>query len=494
MITVRQIAAELRKYDLALDCPADRQLLNTPIDRLSYNSQEIAENTLFFCKGLNFKAEYLEQAVQNGAVAYIAENKYEQIGDQIAFIQVRDVRRAMSVAAMAFYGHPHRELNLIGITGTKGKTTTAYFIKNILDEYLKSPSAILSSIEIFTGGPSRPSHLTTPESLDLHRYFYEARQNGIQYLTMEVSSQAYKMARVYGLKFSLGLFLNIDADHISPNEHADFEDYLSCKLELIKNCETAVISRQTREYDRVLKTAQDHCQKVITYGVEDGQDCCAENIRKKGNGFTFDMVAEGRRTRCTINMLGRFNVENALAAAVAARNWGIDDASIRAGLAKTAVKGRMNVFEKNGVMVIVDYAHNFLSFSRLYQSIKTDFADRRIVVLFGCPGGKAYARRKDLGILAGQNAQHVYITADDAQYEDVTEISKEIASYIKPFGVSYEIIPDRKTAVETAIKNAKAGDVVILAAKGEELYQKVRGEYVPFESDLVLAQRYLGLL
>ncbi len=492
---MKRIAEALAEEGLMVDSSPLPALAAVTVEHLSYNSRFVSPNTLFFCKGLHFRPAYLAQAIENGAVAYIAEEKYPEIRADIAFIQVRDARRAMSVAAMAFYGYPGRELNLIGITGTKGKTTTAYLIKNIIDAQLNQTTAILSSIEIFTGKVSAEAYLTTPESPDLQKYIAQALADGMPYLTMEVSSQAYKMARVYGLRFNTGVFLNIDEDHISDTEHRDFEEYLACKLELIKNSDVAVINGGTREFPRVLAAARAHARQVVTYGFSPRHDYWGENIRKVGNGFSFDVAGPDHyRAGFEIKMIGRFNVENALAAVAVARTLGIGDQAIRSGLANTRVKGRMNLFENNGVSVIVDYAHNYLSFSRLYESVKADFPGRRIVVLFGCPGGKAYGRRRDLGTLTGQNAQYVYLTTDDAQYEDVMQISREIASYIEPFGVPYEIIPDRKTAIATAIRQAEPGDVIILAAKGEELYQKVNGEFVPFESDLVLAQQYLGLL
>ena len=172
---------------------------------------------------------------------------------------------------------------------------------------------------------------------------------------------------------------------------------------------------------------------------------------------------------------------------------GVDDESIREGLLKNEVQGRMNLFEKDGITVLVDYAHNYLSFKKLYESLKADYPGRRIVVVVGCPGGKAYLRRRDIGTLSGENADYLYLTAEDPQFEDVREICEEIASFVKPYNKPYEIIEDRAQAVEKAILTAQPGDVIVLAAKGEEVYQKVRGEYVYYESDLAIAKRFLSV-
>ena len=187
-------------------------------------------------------------------------------------------------------------------------------------------------------------------------------------------------------------------------------------------------------------------------------------------------------------MQGRFNVENALAAIVVSKELGISDEDIAYGIENTEVKGRMNIFEKDGVTVIVDYAHNKLSFTALYNSLKLDYPGRKIISVGGGPGGKAYARRKDFGEIVGSNSDYIYLTAEDPQFEEVKDICEDIASYIEKG--KYEIVEDRKEAVEKALTNAEEGDVVVLLAKGEETYQKVRGVFTPYESDLSLAKEW----
>ena len=488
-LTFGALVTELEKYDLLER--AAQGYDDLVISEITYNSKEVKEGALFVCKGLSFKPEYLVDAVQRGACCYLSETVYN--GVDIPYIAVKNVRRAMSITAIRFFEEEYKKLNIVGITGTKGKTTTTYFVKNILDAYLEKPSAVLSTVEVYTGGETTQAHLTTPESIDLQRHFDDALSHNIRYLTMEVSSQAYLLDRVFGMHFPIGVFLNIGEDHIGPLEHPSYENYLACKLEFIKNCDTAIINGQTKEFDRVMQTAKAHCKQVITYGTSSVEDYWIENIQKQGNGFCFEVCSRDYRKGFRINMLGRFNVENALAAVVVAKILGIPDRCIEMGLEKTQVQGRMNVFEKNGITVIVDYAHNFLSFSRLYESIKLDYPGRRIVTVFGCPGGKAYLRRRDIGKLSGENADYIYLTAEDPQFEEVLDICHDIEGYIKPYGVPYEIIEDRAACVEKAIATAQPGDVIILAAKGEEFYQKVRGEYLYYESDLAIAKRMLGI-
>lgn len=504
-ISIKQ-AVELLEQDgllVGYDCPP--QLLDHRFSHLSYSSADVTPDTFFICKGAAFKEEYLRNAIAKGAGVYLAQSLYE--GVDCPHILVSDIRKAMSLVSIAFYQKAYRNFRVVGLTGTKGKTTTTYFMKNILDAFCRrnpqlcaaQKSAVLSTVEVDTGIEHHEAHLTTPESPDLQRYFAQTRDSGLPFLTMEVSSQAYKLSRVYGMDFDVGMFLNIGEDHIGPLEHTDFEDYFSCKLQLMEHCRTAIINREMDHAQRVLEHARAHAQRVLTFGkLEtadlDDDDCwILRDIQKEEQGFTFTTSHGLEQDSWRIRMAGRFNVENALAAILAAKALGVDDQSIREGLLQNEVQGRMNLFEKDGVTVLVDYAHNFLSFQKLYESLKADYPGQRIVVVVGCPGGKAQLRRRDIGTLSGQNADYLYLTAEDPQFEDVRSICEEIASFVKPYGTPYEIIEDRAQAVEKAITTAQKGDVIVLAAKGEEVYQKVRGEYVYYESDLAIAKRLLSV-
>ncbi len=504
-VSIKQ-AVELLEQDgllVGYDCPP--QLLEHRFSHLSYSSADVTPDTFFICKGAAFKEEYLRDAIAKGAGVYLAQSLYE--GVDCPHILVSDIRKAMSLVSIAFYQKAYRNFRVVGLTGTKGKTTTTYFMKNILDAFCRrnpqlcaaQKSAVLSTVEVDTGIEHHEAHLTTPESPDLQRYFAQTRDSGLPFLTMEVSSQAYKLSRVYGMDFDIGMFLNIGEDHIGPLEHTDFEDYFSCKLQLMEHCRTAIVNREMDHAQRVLEHARAHAQRVLTFGkLEtadlDDDDCwILRDIQKEEQGFTFTTSHGLAQDSWRIRMAGRFNVENALAAILAAKALGVDDQSIREGLLQNEVQGRMNLFEKDGVTVLVDYAHNFLSFQKLYESLKADYPGQRIVVVVGCPGGKAQLRRRDIGTLSGQNADYLYLTAEDPQFEDVRSICEEIASFVKPYGTPYEIIEDRAQAVEKAITTAQKGDVIVLAAKGEEVYQKVRGEYVYYESDLAIAKRLLSV-
>jgi len=471
--------------------------LDEEIEFISDDSRNIVHNnTLFFCKAASFKEEYLVDAIKKGAVCYDSEKKYDLRGVECNYIIVNNILRSVSLIAPLYYGYPYESLEIVGITGTKGKTTVAYFIKNILDEYTQSKTGLISSIDTYTGMRNDESHNSTPEPCDLQQFFYETKESGIKYLTMEVTSQAYKRDRVHGIKFKNGIFLNIAEDHISPAEHEDYEDYLNCKLEFMKNCSNIVINRETDCFDRILEAAENSetLKQITLYGSEKVKDKCDyyyTGIKKEKDKLTFYIQNDkiNYSEKFTIKIYGLFNVENAAAAISMCKTLGIADGIIRKGLIKTEVPGRMTVLEHNGVTVIVDYAHNLLSFTKLYETLKFDYPENKIISVGGAPGGKAYKRRKDFADVVGKGSDYIYLTAEDPQFEDVTEICEEMASYMP--NAKCEIIPDRAEAVKKSITKAKPGDVVVLLAKGGENYQKVRGNREYYESDLTIAQKIL---
>ena len=484
-ISFSQLLEELTRWGLVQSHSPEKEV---SITNISYNSKEVTPGTLFFCKGMAFRPEYLDQAVQAGACCYLAQTVYRQ---DLPYIQVTDIRKAMSVVCILFYNRPFEDIDVIGITGTKGKTSTSYFMDSILRQVVGRRCGLLSTVEIYTGETETEAHLTTPEAPDLERYFAETRDWGLRYLTMEVSSQAYKMERTLGVRFKVGVFLNIGLDHISPIEHENYEDYLSCKLKLMENCDIGVIYRGTKDFERVWETAQAHCKQVVTFGEDPRADVRLLDIRRENGVFVFSVEYQGKTETYTMDTPGRFNVENALAAITVGKLLGFAQEDIAAGIRHVTIPGRMNLFEKDGAVILVDYAHNELSFTRLYESLVMDYPGWPIKVLTGSPGGHAYRRRQEIGTLSGKYCSHIYLTEEDPQFEDVVDICREMATYIEPFGTSYEIIPDRTQAVEKAVAQVKPGEVLVIAGKSEEDYQKVRGQYVPYESDLAIVRRML---
>ncbi|MFV0361767.1 MAG: Mur ligase family protein [Suipraeoptans sp.] len=467
------------------------------IEHLTYNSNDVISNTLFICKGAAFKEEYLLDSINKGAVAYVSEKKYE-VAKDIPCIIVSDIRKSMPLLADLFYNSPWKDLQIIGIGGTKGKSTTAYYIKHIIDEYMTSigapKCAIISSIDTYDGVISKESHITTPESVELMQHFDNARTSGIKYVVMEVSSQALKYNRVDNMRFDVGAFLNISEDHISPIEHPDFDDYFNSKLSMFSKTDHLIINRDTDCYEMIMNKSLDAKSYSTISKIHTDANYYGHDIRKKEVGIEFEVKSDTFNSTFSICMPGMFNVSNALVAIACAEALQIPLSYIKSGLAKATSSGRMELFKSSDdkIIAIVDYAHNKLSFDALFSSMKTEFPDYDIVSLFGCPGKKALKRREDLGLIAGEYSSKVYIVAEDPGYEPVEDISNDIAQYVKIAGCPYEIIEDRGVAIQSAIKNVKNKTLLLITGKGRETRQKYGGEYIDCPSDVAYVMEYLN--
>jgi UDP-N-acetylmuramoyl-L-alanyl-D-glutamate-L-lysine ligase len=462
---------------------------------VSYDSRDAGKDTLFFVKGLAFKEAYLAEAFAKGLEVYVAERRFEtQAAGGIAVI-VTDVKKAMAVIGMEFYGNPRKKLKLIAFTGTKGKTTAAYFTKHILDYSTGGKTAMVSTIDTTLDGVHySKSQLTTPESLDLFKMMARAAGNGMRYMVMEVSSQAYKTDRVYGIRFDLGIFLNISPDHIGPVEHPSFEDYFFCKRQLLRNSDVVIVNRNTDYFARLLEEAAGKMTYVYGTGKK-GAHVYAEPLPENPLGFAVKPgELAGLEDICgnyRLKLAGGFNRENALAAAVAARLAGASPEDIVRGIAETSVPGRMEIIKgKNGSSVYVDYAHNKASLEALLGAVKESCKGSVIVVL-GATGDKGQSRRRDMGFVLDAMADVVVLTSDDPGFEDPRAIAEEIKAVItKP--AKARIIPGREEAVEFALSLAEdPGDAVVIAGKGADRFQIVNGVKTPYAGDRTIAERII---
>lgn len=455
------------------------------VENITYNSKEAGPGTLFICKGAAFKPAYLQMALDAGAVGYVSAVDY---GVDAPRIIVKDVRVAMPVIADFFHQQIWKKLNLIGLTGTKGKSTTVYFIKAILDDYLiaggKHDSAVLSSIKTYDGVIDEVSHLTTPEAVELYRHFNNAVNCGIEFLEMEVSSQALKYNRVDNITFDVGVFINISEDHVSPVEHPDFEDYFHSKLRLFNQVKTACVNLDSDCLDEIMEAAK-KSERIITFGQRPEADIYGYNVRKDGHDTVFNVRCDKFDMEFRLSIPGLFNVENALAAIAALYVYDIPLEHIYSGLYRAHPDGRMEMYttEDHKIIAIADFAHNKLSFEKLFGSMKTEYPDYKIVSFFGCPGGKAYMRRPGMAKVAAEFSDKVYICADDPGPEPFEKIAAELEGYIKPTGVPYEVIESRIEAIEKAFGEITEPTVMIMAGKGSDEFIKYGNQYLPCESD-----------
>jgi len=461
----------------------------TLVHSIMYDSREAVSGGVFICKGANFAEEYLESALKKGCCAYISEVIY-QTKEKSGWILVKDIRRVMPILAAKFYGtdKKSRDLHLTGITGTKGKTTTSYYLKAILDCFEKSrnhvETAILSTIEIYDGKERKPSVLTTPEALELHRHIRNAQDAGISYLTMEVSSQALKYQRIRKVKYDVGIFLNISEDHISPAEHGDFEDYFMSKLSLFKQVDTACINLDC-DYEKRVCQAAHLAKRIVTFGRKEEADIQLMSVRHCENGLSFRVKCDKFDEEFHISMQGDFNAENAVAAIAAAYIYEVPVEIIKKALANVKVSGRMEEYKSDDkkITVIVDYAHNRLSFEKLFDSVFQEHLGENIVTVFGCPGQKAYNRRRELGMIAGLFSNTVYLTADDPGTEPLEKIFEDIRPNVETTGCACICVEDRKEAVFRAMREIKGKTVLLVLGKGNEGHQKIGKAIVPYPTD-----------
>ncbi|WEV71107.1 UDP-N-acetylmuramoyl-L-alanyl-D-glutamate--2,6-diaminopimelate ligase [Lactobacillus sp. ESL0785] len=503
----------LKEHHL-LKSSAVQDTVATKMEYVSYDSRDIQTNTLFFCKGVGFRPTYLSMAKDNGANCYVAEQPYPE-GKGMHALIVRDVSKAMALLSAAFFRFPQDDLFVVAITGTKGKTTTAYFLKGMLDQINGGRTALISSVNDVVGTKpedSFKSSLTTPESLDLFRDMRRAVDNGMTHLVMEVSSQAYKKNRVFGLTYDLGFFLNITPDHIGPNEHPNFADYLHCKLQLMVNARKCIINAQSDHFAEIYAAATTTTDPDSIYLFAD-EKFSNPNLKQpidfRYSSEESDLAETRFQVLCAsdkakalkiagdykLKMLGDFNESNGTAAIIGAGLAGMDYTAAAKGISTVTVPGRMQteVTQDHG-LVVVDYAHNKASMMALMGFMQREFNNPKIIVVVGAPGDKGVSRRPGFSQSLNAYADKAFLTADDPGFEDPNDIAQEINAGIDHTKVEVTIELDRMKAIHEAISMAHTGDVVLICGKGADGFQKVRGVDTPYPSDIVVAQRVIDEL
>lgn len=469
---------------------------------ITYNSKNVKANTLFFAKGEHFKPAYLEDAINRGAKAYVSEHEYP-VDKEVTSIIVSDIRLAMSVLANFFFDYPSKDLTTIAVCGTKGKTTTAYFLKSVLDTELKKegekPCGLISSIIYFAGEKAQESSNTTPEAIELQRLLKQGVDRGLKYFVIEVSSQALKYERVEGVAFDYLAYLNISEDHISPMEHKDFQDYFASGAKSFSLSKKAILNLDDKYYEANLKEAKKakNLESIQTISLENTQaDRFVEDIDLDRYHTSFTTTYLGKKERFKLAIQGAFNIYNALACILIAEDLHISLESLQAGLAKVKVPGRMQSFEsEDGLLtIVVDYAHNKLSFEALWPDIASLYKDYEKIAIFGAPGNKARNRREELGQIAAKYADKIILTMEDPDTESLESINKRIIAQIEKTNTPYLEIADRREALFTAVKSVQdKKTVIVITGKSHETSQKIQGKYYPIPTDIEIAEEAMDL-
>ena len=470
------------------------------VECLCRDSREKCENGLFVCiKGARSDGHsFAKMAYDNGCRAFVATQPIELPSDA-AVILTSDTRIALAEISAAFYGYPARDLNIIGITGTKGKTTTSLTVYEVMNA-CGIPTAYIGSNGIKFNGKSFPTVNTTPESAELHRRMRIMVDSGIKYLVMEVSSQAIYMNRIHGMEFKTVAFTNLSVDHIGGAEHPSFEHYRDCKKKLFTDfgAENIVYNYDDSYADYMISDAV--CEKKIGCSANGNKsaDVYAEKIESKrlksSLSVLFEMTSGGKITKVSLPMPGKFSVSNAILATAICKTAGLDESIIAEKLSFVRAEGRFEtVSSPCGALFIIDYAHNGASLTAALNTIR-EFSPARLYCLFGSVGGRTEGRRRELGEVASALADFCIITSDNPDFEDPQKIIDDIsACFTEKGSCSYVTIPDRREAIRFAVANAKPDDVVLLAGKGHENYQLICGQKLSFSERDVLEEAISAL-
>ena len=456
------------------------------ITQVVNDSRKAGPGALFLCiRGAVVDGHtFADAVVKQGARALVVEEEVD-VPEGVTVIKVADSRYAMALIAAAWYGHPASQLKVIGITGTKGKTTTTYMVKSIL-ENAGYKVGLIGTIESIIGDEVIPSANTTPESLTVQEYFRRMLDAGCDCAVMEVSSQGLKLHRTAGFTFEIGIFTNIEPDHIGPNEHASFEEYLECKSRLLRQCRIGIVNADDPHLDQIIAG---HTCTLETFGFSPEADLRARDARMVSRpgylGVAYQV--EGLMNfPVEIDIPGKFSIYNSLTAIAVCRHFQATQDDIIKALKKAKVKGRTEMVKvSDEFTLMIDYAHNAMSLESLLETLK-EYHPHRLVCLFGCGGNRSRLRRFEMGEVSGRLADLTIITSDNPRFEDPMDIIADIREGMKKTDGKYVEIPDRKEAIAYAIHHGEPGDIIVLAGKGHENYQEIKGKKYPMdERDLI---------
>ena len=458
------------------------------ISAVVYDSRKVQEGCLFICiRGAVADGHsFAGKAAEEGACAILVEEPVT-VPDDVTVIRASDTRYAMAFVSAAWFGHPADSLKTIGITGTKGKTTTTYMVRSIL-ENAGYKVGLIGTIEAIIGDKRIPAANTTPESYVIQQYFREMADAGCDCVVMEVSSQGLMLHRTQGFVFDYGIFTNIEPDHIGPNEHRDFDHYLSCKAMLLRQCRVGIVNRDDEHFDRMI---EGHTCTLETYGFSPEADLRAEDWSLVGGKGYLGIAYHVKGLLdfpVEIDIPGRFSIYNSLTAIAICRHFKVSEENIIRALREAKVKGRIEMVKvSDDFTLMIDYAHNAMALESLLTTLR-EYNPHRLVCLFGCGGNRSKLRRYEMGEVSGRLADLTIITSDNPRDEDPQAIIDDIKIGIGKTDGRYVEIADRKEAIAYAIRHGEPGDIIVLAGKGHEDYQEIRGKKYPMDERVLIAE------
>lgn len=462
---------------------------DTEVADVVYDSRKVTPGCLFICiKGMNYDShDHADEIAGAGAGVLITEREValSENGKTPVVVRVENTRYAMAFIAAAWFGHPAEKLTVIGITGTKGKTTTTYLVRSIL-ENAGHKVGLIGTIEVIIGDTHIHAGNTTPESYLVQEYFARMVEAGCDTVVMEVSSQGLKLHRTQGFVFDYGIFTNLEPDHIGTGEHADFAEYLACKGMLFRQCRIGIVNGDDVHCDAV---TEGHTCILEKFGMGEQNDLRATDltlVKKPGElGVAFSVTGL-LNMRVEVTTPGKFSVYNALTAMAICRHFGVSEEDIKRALLAAKVRGRIEMVKvSDQFTLLIDYAHNAMSLESLLKSLR-EYEPHRLVCVFGCGGNRSKIRRYEMGEVSGKLADLTIITSDNPRFEEPQAIIEDIKTGMAKTDGKYVEICDRKQAIAYAIAHGEPGDIIVLAGKGHEDYQEIKGVKYPMdERDLI---------
>ena len=481
---------ELKKVLAGLEGLKAKGTLDIDIKGIESNSKNIKPGYMFFAiKGFNTDGhDYINNAIEAGANVIMVQEgcdlKSIKLKPDTTLVMYKDTREALAKCSCNYYGNPSMKFKLIGVTGTKGKTTTTFMIKEILEKAGHKVGLIGTIATYLNGKMLFESNRTTPESIELQKIFAQMVDEGVEYVVMEVSSQSLKLHRVDGCDFDIVLFTNFSEDHISPNEHPDMKDYFESKLKLFEMCDNGIINVDDLHVAKIPKLFPNN--NIMTYGIDNYCDVLAKDITITNSYVDFRVKISDRNERVKVDIPGRFSVYNALAAICVAKKLGIPSDKVIEALAEIKVPGRSEMVpNKKEIPIMIDYAHSPESLQNILSAVKS-YTRGKVISVFGCGGDRDKGKRPIMGEISGRIADFTFITSDNPRTEDQEAIVKDIEEGIKKTKGKYKVVVDRITAIKEAIDMATKLDIIVLAGKGHEPYQEINGKKYPFDERVIV--------